>query len=157
MASILKVDEIQSTSAGGVTMPKQPRWDVIGNDNNQVTTSPIPFPTVLIDNASGFNTSTYAYTVPIAGDYFVEVQLGIVRIIGDGSQAYPFIEQNGVSKGYSYFSLNEAGTHYINATVTRILTCAAGDTLRATFAGSGIGGSYYNGANESRFHGYLVG
>ena len=156
MASVLKVDEIQSTSAGGVTMPKQPRWDVIGNNNAYVTTSPIPFPTVLIDNASGFNTSTYAYTVPIAGDYFVEVQMGILRIIGDGSAAYPFIEQNGVGKGYSYFALNEAGTHYINATVTRVLTCAAGDTLRATFVQS-TNGAYYNGANESRFHGYLVG
>ena len=156
MASILKVDEIQSTSAGGVTMPKQPRWDVIGNNNAYVDTSPIPFPTVLIDNASGFSTSTYAYTVPIAGDYFVEVQLGIVRVIGDNSAAYPFIEQNGVGKGYSYFVINEAGTHYANATVTRILTCAAGDTLRATFQQS-TNGAYYNGANESRFHGYLVG
>lgn len=156
MASVLKVDEIQSTSAGGVIMPKQPRWDVIGNDNNYVDTSPIPFPTVLIDNASGFNTSTYAYTVPIAGDYFVEVQLAILQITGDNSAAYPFIEQNGVGKGYSYFSINEAGTHHGNATVTRILTCAAGDTLRATFQESGTG-KYYNGANESRFHGYLVG
>lgn len=156
MASILKVDEIQSTSAGGITMPKQPRWDVIGNNNAYVDTSPIPFPTVVVDNANAFSTSTYEYTVPIAGDYFVEVQLGIVRIIGDNSAAYPFIEQNGVGKGYSYFQLNEAGTHYINATMTRILTCAAGDTLRATFAES-TNGAYYNGANESRFHGYLVG
>ena len=156
MASILKVDEIQSTSAGGVTLPKQPRWDVIGNNGAYVDTSPIPFPTVLIDNASGFNTSTYAYTVPIAGDYFVEVQLGLLQIIGDGSAAYPFIEQNGVGKGYSYFSINEAGTHFANATVTRVLTCAAGDTLRATFVQS-TDGKYYGGANECRFHGYLVG
>jgi len=156
MASILKVDEIQSTSAGGVTMPKQPRWDVIGNNDAYVTTDPIPFPTVLIDNASGFSTSTYAYTVPIAGDYFVEVQMGILRIIGDNSVAYPRLQQNGVTIGYSYFQLNEAGTHYINSTVTRVLTCAAGDTLRAGFAQS-TNGAYYNGANESRFHGYLVG
>jgi hypothetical protein len=156
MASILKVDEIQSTSAGGITMPKQPRWDVIGNNNAYVATSPIPFPTVLVDNANAYSTSTYAYTVPIAGDYFVEVQLGILRIIGANSAAYPNIQQNGVNKGYSYFQLDEDGTHYINATLTRILTCAAGDTLRATF-GQSTDGAYYNGANESRFHGYLVG
>jgi len=157
MASVLKVDEIQSTSAGGILMPKQPRWDVVGNNDAYVNTSPIPFPTVLIDNASAFNTSTYAYTVPIAGDYFVEVNLGILRLIGDNQVAYPRLEQNGVNKGYSYFQLNEAGTHYSNAVVNRILTCAVGDTLRCTFLYSGGTGTYYNDAAESRFHGYLVG
>ena len=155
MASVLKVDEIQSTSAGGILMPKQPRWSVRGNNDAYVTTSPVPFPTVLIDNASAFNTSTYAYTVPIAGDYFVKVHLSILRIIGDNSYAYPHIRLNGTSQGYGYFQLNEAGTHYMPGVVSAVLTCAVGDTLTVTFSQSG--GTYYNGAPESNFHGYLLG
>ena len=157
MASVLKVDEIQSTSAGGILMPKQPRWDVVGNNDAYVATSPIPFPTVVIDNANGFNTSTYAYTIPIAGDYFVEVKMGILRLIGDNQVAFPRLEQNGVNKGYSYLQLNVDGTHYASNVVNRILTCAVGDTIRCAFLNSGGTGKYYNGAAESRFHGYLVG
>ncbi len=155
MASVLKVDEIQSTSAGGILMPKQPRWSVRGNNNAYVTASPAPFPTVEVDTASAFNTSTYAYTVPIAGDYFVGVHLSILRIIGDNSYAYPHIRQNGTSKGYSYFQLNEAGTHYAPGVISAVLTCAVGDELTVTFSQSG--GHFYNGAVESNFHGHLIG
>ena len=94
MASELGVQTIQHTngtdaltvdSSGNLTAPQslvitnQPRLQVTGSSANYINTTPIPFPNVIIDNRSAWNTSTNTYTVPVAGDYFVCVDLGIIR------------------------------------------------------------------------------
>ena len=94
MASELGVQTIQHTngtdaltvdSSGNLTAPQslvitnQPRLLVTGSNGAYVNTTPIPFPNVILDNRSGWSTSNNEYTVPVAGDYFVNVCLGIVQ------------------------------------------------------------------------------
>lgn len=169
MASELGVQTIQHTngtdaltidSSGNLTAPQslvitnQPRLFVTGSNGAYVNTTPIPFPNVVIDNRSGWSTSNNEYTVPVAGDYFVNVCLGIVRTQGTNGNGFAEIQHNGNNTGYSYIEI-PSGTQYGPLAVTRIFTCAANDTLRVRWGGSG--GDYYNNIRECRLTIYMLG
>ncbi len=167
MTSVLKVDSIQHSngtaaitidSSGRINTPNQPIFQVVGNNDNYVTTSPVPFPIVQIDNASGFNTSTNIYTIPKAGKWQLTSNLGIVRL-GSSDQLINYIYKGSTSLGYSYndTSTSEGEYHYANSTFTKIVDCAVGDEIKVVVVVSGTGATYYNGQNESRFSGFLIG
>ena len=149
MASVLKVDEIQSTSAGGITMPKQPRFDAGGTGTGEgyQQTTPIPFATVNVDNASGWNASNNKYAAPIAGDYMVTCDVGIIRTTTANGYGFIEIVQNGTNKGYSYFQSSQAETEYHHLSIQRVLTCAVGDLIHINWGGDG---HYYQGPRELR-------
>lgn len=81
MTSIIKVDEIQNkagTSAltinsNGLVLPKSLIFHGLADNTDQSisanTNTVIEFPTVVIDNGSGWNTSNHRYTASVAGYY----------------------------------------------------------------------------------------
>ena len=102
MTSILKVSEIQdptnSNSAltisndGQVTLPKIPFAMVNLSADTSVTpgsSGTVPFNNVLSSRGISWNTSTYKFTVPVAGLYNFS---GAVRINGDRSYAYWIVD-----------------------------------------------------------------
>ena len=93
MTSILKVTEIQDPtnsnsaltidSSGQVTLPKIPFAMVNVSGSNNMTpgsSGTIPFNNVLSSRGISWNTSTYKFTVPVAGLYNFS---GAVRLNGD--------------------------------------------------------------------------
>ena len=56
---------------------------------------------------------------------------------------------------YSYTSI--AATYYSQSHMTALVPLAASDTMRVTMATPSSSATYYNGAQESRFNGYLLG
>ena len=166
MSKIL-VNELAHTNAtsaftidtsGRLSIPNQPMFQVVGNNNNYVNTSPVPFPTVQIDTASGFNASTYIYTIPKAGKWLLTSNLGIVRL-ASSDLLINYIYKEGASIGYSYndTSTSEGEYHYSNSTVTKIVDCDVGDEIKVVVDDSSTGGTYYNGPSECRFSGILIG
>ena len=153
-------------NSGRVTEPLQPSFLAKGANNAYITTSPIPFPTVSggginagAHNIGGhYNTSNYTFTAPIAGRYFFYVHLGIVRGGSATAQMYPTLLVNGTGVAYSYAKIEVAPTanHYLNCSISQILSLAANDAVKVNFSQSGTG-SYYNGPSESSFMGYLLG
>lgn len=165
--SKLFVDEIASKtgatdamtidSSGRINTPNQPIFQVVGNNNNYINTTTIPFPTVQIDTASGFNASTYIYTIPKAGKWQLTSNLGIVRLSADTSFLL-YIYKGSTSLGYSYNdTANVSGYTYANSTFTKIVDCAVGDEIKVVAGVSGTSATYYNGPAECRFSGYLIG
>lgn len=169
MASELGVQTIQHTngtdaltidSSGNLTAPQslvitnQPRLHVTGSDGQYVATNPIPFPNVIIDNRSGWSTSNNEYTVPVAGDYFVSVCLGIVLTTGTNGYGFAEIQHNGNNVGYSYIQ-TASGSQYGPLAVTRLITCAVNDTLKVKWGGTN--GQYYNNIRECRLTIYMLG
>ena len=81
MTSILKVDEIQNTSgtsaltinSSGLILPKSLMFKALADDIDQSipanTTTVVQFPTVVIDNGSGWDASNHRYTGSVAGYY----------------------------------------------------------------------------------------
>ena len=153
-------------SNGRVTKPLNPSFQAKGGDNNYVTTSPIPFPTVSGSGISAgahnigghYNASNYTFTAPVAGRYIFHVHLGIVRGSQNGSQMYPTLLVNGSGVAYTYAKLEVApsANHYLNCNLTQVVNLAANDAVKVNFNQSS-GGSYYNGTSESSFMGYLLG
>ena len=166
MSKIL-VNELAHTNAtsaftidtsGRLSIPNQPMFQVVGNNNNYVNTTPVPFPTVQIDTASGFNSSTYIYTIPKAGKWLLTSNLGIVRL-GSSDLLINYIYKDSTSIGYSYndTSTSEGEYHYSNSTLTKIVDCDVGDEIKVVVVDSSTSGTYYNGPNECRFSGILIG
>ncbi len=138
--------------SGRIFKPNQPAFFAKGNNGNYVTTSPVPFPTVVYNIGSHYDASNYTFTAPVAGRYFFHVHMGLLNG-GSGNQGYPWFSINGSQEQYSYLNIN--ATWYANANLTCIFQLAANDTVKVTFSFSSS--TYYNGPNETRFMGYLVG
>ena len=96
MASILNVDKVRATgsttdgllvnSSGQVTLPKIPY--AIVNLSASATLTPsadVPFNNVLASQGISWNTSTYQFTVPVAGIYNFS---GAVRLNEDRGYVY---------------------------------------------------------------------
>ena len=153
-------------SNGRVTKPLQPSFLAKGASASYISTSPIPFPTVTgggvnngAHNIGGhYNTSNYTFTAPVAGRYLFHVHLGITRGSQNGSQMYPTLLVNGAGVAYSYVKLEvtPSANNYAPANITQILNLAANDAVKVNF-NQASGGTYYNGAVECNFSGFLVG
>ena len=159
--SKLYVDELHPKTTGGqVTIPNKIAFKAHGNNAAYVDTSPVPFPSVQFNYGGGYNSSTYEFTVPVAGLYQFGVFLGILRLIGVSQAAYPLllISRPSVGTLFSqyFYSQSAGGDLYIGSHITTIHPCEVGDTAKVTFNKSG-NGSYYNDNSESSFYGYLIG
>ena len=153
-------------ASGRVTMPTQPSFQAKGGNDNYISTSPIPFPTVSgsgiaagAHNIGGhYNASNYTFTAPVAGRYIFHVHLGIIRQSQNGTQAYPTLLINGSGAAYSYTKLEvtPSANNYLTAHITQVVNLAANDAVKVNFNQSS-GGTYYNGTSESSFMGYLLG
>lgn len=144
MTSILKVSEIQDPTnsntalsidtSGRITMPNKPMFAAGRSANSARTESStyvvVPWDTATI-NDGNYDTSTYAYTTPVAGVYMFSYNIRIdnantaTYMIGNLSWdgAY-FPPGSSVQEGYviasgyaSYFTLNYSGLFNLDAGV----------------------------------------
>jgi len=144
----LKID-----SSGRVTIPYQPSFHVRVNSGTYLTTSPVPFSNSVFDVGSNFNTSTYRFTAPIAGKYYLVLNMYLRTL--NNQDAYPRYRINGSNVQYSYFNNDNTGGR-IDPTVSmnRIFNLSAGDYIDVSFNGAG---AYYGGNEETNFYGWLIG
>ena len=147
------VERMRIDTAGRVTMPYQPAFRAIVNNEAYLTTSPVPFGTTTLNVGNHFNTGTYTFTAPIAGVYFIFV--GMYLKTDNNQDAYPSLLINGVGVQYSYlYNLGTGGRIDNTVVVARIISLSASDTVSVVFSGSG---EYYGGYRETYFSGYLLG
>ena len=154
MASILKVDEIQSTSGGGVLQPTKPAFrgaiPVIASAN-YTTETDITGYTESFDIGNDFNHTTGIFTVPVDGLYQINFMIS-----GGGAQGasnlYGKLLINGVElirsrtdpQGGTSFSLNYSS----------ILNLTSGDELKVTFL---VDADTSVSIDDIDFSGFLVG
>ena len=143
--------ELIIDSSGRVTMPYQPSFRSRGSNGAYIQTTPIPFPTVLHNIGSHYNSSTYTFTAPIAGRYLFHVNLGITNG-STNAYAFPTLNVNGVGQFYTYFQI--ASTWYGNNHLTAILDLSVNDYVNVSFSGTA---TYFNGGSECQFSGHLLG
>jgi len=163
MTSILKVDSIQNAagtaaitidSSGRVFKPATPAFHAYADDGVYQTTTPIPFDNTTINVGNAFDTTNYKYVVPVSGNYFISVHLGVVRDnVGGGVSFNCELLKNGNRIQRGYFE-EVSSTGYNNVSFSAIHPLTAGDELTVAVAG---GVDYYAGPADAIFSGYLIG
>ena len=139
MSSILKVTDIQDPtnsnsaltidSSGQVTLPKIPFAIVNLSADTSVTPGPsatVPFNNVLSSRGISWNTSTYKFTVPVAGLYNFS---GAVRINGDRTYAYWVVDSpvgTGVQQSKIITSHGYSGAGFTTACGSCMLSLSTG-------------------------------
>ena len=136
--------------SGRVTMPYQPRFSAYWHDGAALRASPatMKFNDVDVNVGNHYNSSTYLFTAPIAGDYFFMFS---VNSRGTG-QFYNYFIKNGtqIPAGQSYTDDNAT---YKMGNSSLIITLQANDTMGVYLHN----GSDYQNSYQNTFCGYLIG
>jgi hypothetical protein len=156
-AALTWIPAFNIDTVGRVTMPYQPYLKAVANGGGHaslVTGLTIPFNAVISQTGSNYNTSTYRFTAPVAGRYFV----------------YAAIEASGTSTTYSNLTTavngaaGQSGTYknmtsaaYQMMEVTDILNINAGDYISIIYLASGTSGSIEDVDSRCVFVVYLLG
>jgi len=144
--------------SGQVLTPNQPRFFAKCNTSSYSTTSPIQFTSVDVNIGSGYDSSTYRFTAPIAGTYYFvsTTYVNAGNTANDGG--YPRFRVNGTSTQYAYAGPGSSASPngHLTLTLTKIVSLSVNDYVDVTFNVYGTG-SYFAGPSETTFGGYLMG
>jgi len=143
MASIINVDKIRATgsttdgvvvnSSGQVTLPKIPYVIVNVNTNTTINTSggaDVPYDDVLASQGISWNTSTYQFTVPVAGIYNFS---GAVRLNADRSYVYWYVtdaSNTSIQSGKLSLSQGYSGAGFTTASGSQMLSLSTGTNYK---------------------------
>jgi hypothetical protein len=159
-------ERMRINSSGTITKPYQPGFQVTrGNSSTQALSGDstiLQFNTVVFDNQSNFNTSTYRFTAPVAGVYLFTCQARYDNSYTVNSYLRTHFNingQNGTGAGYNYGhqimgSYTGYSVAYESGTISAILKLAAGDYVDVR---GGVSGGATEFQRESQFSGYLLG
>lgn len=149
-----EAEKFRIDSVGRVTIPNQPSFHVRVNNGTYISTSPIPFTNIVFDVGSNFNTSTYRFTAPVAGKYYMV--LNMYMRTTNNEDGYPRFRLNGSNVQYSYlYNLGTGGQIDATISMNRIFNLSVGDYVDITFSSS-LGGDYYGGNEETNWYGWLI-
>ena len=153
MASILNVDKIRATgsttdgvlvnSSGQVTLPKIPYVMVNRSSTTSINTSgttDVPYDNVLSSQGISWNTSTYQFTVPVAGLYNFS---GAVRLDADREYVYWHVTNSSntvIQASKIVLGQGFSGANFTTATGSCILSLSTGTNYKIR-VGDATGGS----------------
>lgn len=154
------VDNMMLDNAGRVLMPNQPAFCACGaaSDVTVAAGSPLPFGTLITSMAktarsSGYSTSTYKFTAPVAGLY-----LFIVNLYQAGGGAYaqiiPRLNGSQVGMNDTLIAMSQSGTTGAMTPGVFQLELSANDSVDIS-PRSGYSAKFYGA--HSYFSGYLIG
>ena len=141
-------------SSGRVFKPATPAFHAYADDGVYQTTTPIPFDNTTINIGNAFDTTNYKYVVPVTGNYFIAVHLGIVRDDVSGSESLNVQLLKGNTRIQRGYFEESSSTGYGTVSFSAIHALNAGDELTVSAAG---GADYSAAAADAIFSGYLIG
>ena len=148
-------ERMRIDSTGRVTKPYQPAFYAYSSGSSMTSGNTVAFNNAPLNVGSSFNTSTYTFTAPIAGNYLFA---SIVRYDQNGAlygQTALIVNGLNTYQGH-YNNVTNANSTYNSVPAVALLGLAAGDTVRVTAIISGGGTLSFSGT-ESLFYGYLLG
>lgn len=141
-------------SSGRVFKPATPAFHAYADDGAYITTAVIPFDNTTINIGNAFDTTNYKYVVPVTGNYFISVHLGIVRDDVSGGENLHIQLLKGTTRIQRGYFEEVSSTGYGTVSFSAIHALIAGDELTVTTSG---GADYNAAAADTIFSGYLIG
>ena len=142
-------ERLRIDSAGRVTMPYQPVFSARLSSNQTANSGVaiLQFASTDINQGSHFNTSTYRFTAPVAGKYYLNLR----QYCNPASGSYVGVYITG-TPGTRY-AFNSVGND-VSVALTWIVYLAAGDYVEGYYYNSG---TYTARTDGTAFEGYLIG
>jgi len=164
--STLNASTINTTgdvSIGGViTAPNQPCFRAYPSESVVISSGSsfpsLPFDVIDIDNASGYNISTYEYTIPVAGNWMFYWSCGVAA----GKNFVTSVRKNNIIYDRSVLGSTQALRDFDTLTGKglSVISCAVGDVMNVTVNGGAQGASVAAGTGGNQFNsfgGFLIG
>ena len=148
-------ERLRISSAGYVTKPNHPVFDVCGSTGNPNASSGsvyITYTTVKVNNGNHYSTSTGKFTVPVAGMYFFS--FGCIKS-GNSNLARLHLYKNGSSANDRHLRMPTGGDGYgENGAITYIVSLTASDYVQVYLSEGTV---HADNDNYTYFNGYLIG
>ena len=149
-------EKVRIDSAGRVTTPSQPYFNVTKNDASYTlgNNDTFVFNRVMSNIGSHYNSSTGRFTAPVAGKYLFIFQT--ILIGAYASAAIKYYKNNGrIYGGDIHFSPNPSPSNsWTNVTSNQIVTMNANDYIEVRNIGLNV---TYHGDHWAHFTGMLLG
>lgn len=140
-------ENMRIDAAGRVTMPYQPIFSArtyAGNGTVVGGFTGIQFSNIFVNQGSHWNNTTGVFTCPVAGKYFVTLNLNLKSADNNWMGAYVVHNGTIVLQGWSASAANFS---YQPALCIGVINCQTNDTISLGFANAYLapsGGSLYN-------------
>jgi hypothetical protein len=154
-ASQMRID-----SSGRMTVPNQPAFHASKSSTpNGTSENPVQYDTVEFNIGGHYNNSTYRFTAPVAGRYFITTQFSFYIGSGGARQIEIGIKLNGgVWQSTDTFTTQTQGNNtHCNGTVAAVMNLAAGDYVQGAWISSTASVNFYSPGLRISFSGYLIG
>jgi len=119
---------------------------------SQNTMTTIPLNTVVFDAGSNFNTSTYRFTAPVAGNYYFYAQVYFRTNVFTNNL---YFRKNNVDGSYYQFSCSNTVDQ--SAIISTIINLSVNDYMQIAIYSNTASPVYYRGVQETFFSGFLIG
>jgi hypothetical protein len=119
---------------------------------SQNTMTTIPINNVVFDAGSNFNTSTYRFTAPVAGNYYFYAQIYMRTNVNANS--FYFRKNNA---DINYYNFSCSNTVDQSATISTVINLAVNDYIQIAIYSNAVSPIYYRGYQETFFSGFLIG
>ena len=145
-------ERMRIDAAGRVTTPSQPAFFAGGNSGWVTTTSGgiVPLGVDAVNIGNGYNISSYAYTAPVSGSYYVSLHayLDTTSQLVLKKNGSDFVAQ-GADTGFILYTNGNS-----TASTSGVIYLNAGDYIQM---GARLNQSAYVYTGHSHFSGYLIG
>lgn len=146
-------------TAGRMTVPYQPAFHASRSASSVGTSeNPVQYDTIEFNIGSHYNNSTYRFTAPVAGRYFITAQFSFYQN-GNARQIEIGIKLNGgVWQSTDTFMTQTQGNNtHCNGTVAAVMNLAAGDYVQGAWISSSASINFYSPGLRNSFSGFLIG
>ena len=144
-------------ASGRVNMASQPSFLAkLSGVNPDMFSNPVPFNHAVHNTGSHYNTSTYKFTAPVAGRYYLSYSVRVNHTTS-GHIIHPCFQINGTNDGASLtIHKNDTTGQYMHTSFSYVRNLSASDYLTLNMSnGNNGGGTMQDG--QCSFSGHLLG
>lgn len=148
-------DALVVQTAGQINMEKQPSFCARLNSNPAMDIATVPFETVVHNVGNHYSNSTYRFTAPVTGRYYLSYSVRVNHGTS-GHIIHPvfFINGNSDTTSRTIYK-NDTSAQYMGATFSYVRQLNANDYVTVNMSSSSSGGNMQTG--QCSFTGHLLG